>query len=114
MKNEEKDLVRIQHIVKAIGLIEKFSRNVSFDQFANDLMMQSAIIRQFEIIGEASANLSDEFKESYPAIEWRTIKGFRNLLIHEYFRVDLAEVWSAIESDVPILKEQIHSMLDEN
>lgn len=94
MKNKDKDLVRLKHILEAIGLIESFTKEISFDEFSDDLMRQSAVIRQFEIIGEASANLSEELKGSNPNIEWATIKGFRNLLVHEYFRVDVLEVWS--------------------
>jgi len=75
--------------------------------------MQSAIIRQFEIIGEASANISLDMKDSNPDIEWGTIKGFRNVLVHEYFRVDVGEVWSAIKNDLPILREQIQALIEE-
>lgn len=75
-------------------------------------MRQSAVIRQFEIIGEASANISDELKKCEPDVEWNTIKGFRNLLVHEYFRVDVTEVWSTIENDLPVLKKQIQSILN--
>lgn len=75
-------------------------------------MMQSAIIRQFEIIGEAASKISEELKKNSSDIEWVTIKDFRNLFAHEYFRVDVAEVWSAIQHDIPILKEQISSLIE--
>ncbi len=107
MKNQDKGVVRLKHILEAIELIENFTQEMSFDEFSDDLMRQSAVIRQFEIIGEASANLSEELKRSNPNIEWATIKGFRNLLVHEYFRVDVLEVWSTIENDLPILEKQI-------
>lgn len=114
MKNKERDSVRLQHILDAIRLIERFSKDVSFDQFADDLMMQNAIIRQFEIIGEATANISNELKESSSNVEWSTIKGFRNLLVHEYFRVDITEVWLTVKNDIPILKEQIQPLIEPN
>lgn len=113
MKNKDKDKVRLLHILEAIELIEDFSSGKNFEVFSDDKMMQSAVIRQFEIIGEATANLSDYLKENYPDVEWDIIKGFRNLLIHEYFRIDEREVWSAISKDIPVLKEQIISILED-
>ncbi len=105
MKNQDKDVVRLKHILKAIELIESFTEEINLDEFEGNLMVQSAVIRQFEIIGEASANLSDELKNRKSNIEWATIKGFRNLLVHEYFRVDVSEVWSTVENDLPVLKK---------
>lgn len=91
MKNKDKDVVRLQHILEAIELTKKFTEEVNIEEFEDNLMMQSAVIRQFEIIGEASANISSQLKQHNPDVEWITIKGFRNLLIHEYFRVDILE-----------------------
>jgi uncharacterized protein with HEPN domain len=113
MKSREKDLVRLEHMREAIVLIEDFSEGADYEKLSNDLMMQSAIIRQFEIIGEAAANVSYALKESYPNVEWTTIKDFRNLLIHEYFRVDVGEVLSAINKDVPVMKKQIGPIIEE-
>lgn len=76
-------------------------------------MMQNAIIRQFEVIGEAVANISLDMKENNPDIEWSTIKGFRNLLVHEYFRVYVGEVWSTVKNDLPTLKKQIQSLIEQ-
>ena len=71
------------------------------------------MIREFEIIGEATKNLSQEFKERFNDIEWRDIVDFRNLLIHEYFGVDIDIVWNTIHEDLPKLKSVIDTAIQE-
>lgn len=113
MKPEERDLVRVKHIHEAIINIQKFTRGLSESDFHNNELVQSAVIRQFEIIGEAATNISEVTKDKYPEVEWRIIKDFRNLLIHEYFRVDASEVWYSIQFDIPDLELKIHSILSD-
>ena len=113
MSNKDKDLVRLKHILEAILLIEEFTRNVEKEIFFNDRMMQSAVVRQFEIIGEASKNISIELQNIFTEIEWRLMADFRNLLIHEYFTVDEGEVWATIQNNLPGLKEQIEVVIFE-
>ena len=76
-------------------------------------MLYSAVIREFEIIGEAVGKLEDRIKEDYPHIAWQDIKDFRNLLIHEYFGVDLEIVWNVIEDDLRPLYETIETISKE-
>lgn len=114
MTNNKEDLVRLKHILKAIGLIEKFSSDINnINQFHKNDLVQAAVTRQLEIIGEASANISEELKLQTNDIAWREIKDFRNAMIHEYFKIDIGLVWSAIEIDLPVLKEQITSLTEE-
>jgi uncharacterized protein with HEPN domain len=113
MKSRGKDLTRLQHIYEAIILIEKFSSDVNYDEFKDDLKTQSAIIRQFGIIGEATYHISIDRKESYADIAWDKLRDFRNTIVHEYFRVDTGEVWSTIENDFPILKGQIQRLIED-
>lgn len=112
MSEIERDRVRIQHVLQAILFIEEFVKESEFKKFINDNLLQSAVVRQFEIIGEASANISDDIKEKYPEVQWRQIKGFRNFLIHEYFRVDSIELWKTIEEDLPAIKGQLLIIID--
>lgn len=80
---------------------------VSFEQFRTDRMRQSAVIREFEIIGEAVGKLPDKLKQSSPSVAWQDIKDFRNLLAHEYFGIDLEIVWSVIQDELPELVRQV-------
>jgi len=70
-------------------------------------MRYSAVIREFEIIGEAAGKLSDALKYRYPEVNWKDIKDFRNILVHEYFGIDLEIVWNVICDDLPILHSTI-------
>ena len=92
MSNKDKDEVRIKHILQAIKYIEEFVKDSQLKSFVKNYLLQSAVVRQFEIIGEAANNISNNLKEKFPEIKWAQIKRFRNLLIHEYFRVDAIEL----------------------
>ena len=93
--------------------IMEFVNGFSFQEFGDDRKTYSAVIREFEIIGEAVGNLSDRLKQRHPDIEWQDIKDFRNLLIHEYFGVDLEIVWKIIQDDLPSLLSAIREIDDE-
>ena len=112
MKKEP--LIFIEHILKSIERIEKFIKNINKEKIEKDELIQSAVIRQIEIIGEAVKNLPIEFITKYPYIEWGEIAGMRDKLIHHYFGVDLEIVWKTIKGDLPKLKEQIKKILDES
>ncbi len=107
MPNNPKDFIRLQHIFDAIEEVEKYTSDVSFSDFEQNSMMLHASVRQLEIIGEASNHLSKEIIATYQTVEWKQIIGFRNLLIHEYFGVDIAVVWNVIQFDLPHLKNEI-------
>jgi len=96
--------VFLLHIRDAINQIEEYIADYSFEQFLEDKKTQDAVIRQLEIIGEATSNLEDTFKKENSEIPWREISDFRNVLAHEYWDVDLAIVWKAVHEDVSALK----------
>jgi len=98
-------------ILDSGSAILEFVKGLSFEEFCNDRKTYSAVIREFEIIGEAAGNLPDELKRGRPDVEWRDIKDFRNLLIHEYFAVDLEIVWKIIQDDLPILMDAVREMM---
>ena len=83
--------------------IAEFSRGYSMDRFEEDELMQHAVMRLIQIIGEAARKISPEFKEGHPEIPWFGIIGMRNRLIHEYFRVIPEKVWEVVEKDIPAL-----------
>ena len=75
-------------------------------------LIQDGVIRQIEIIGEATKKLSDESREKYPHIPWKDIAGMRNKLIHGYFGVDLGAVWDTVEDGIPLLKSEIERIIE--
>ena len=85
---------------------------MSFEEFEKDKKTIDAVIRNFEIIGEASSKLSKEFRETYPEVPWKSIIGLRNILIHDYLGVDIVAVWGNIKQELPTLKEQMKSILE--
>lgn len=101
-------------IVESGNAIQSYVSGIGFDQFSDDRMRCAAVVREFEIIGEAVAKLPEDLKAGYPEVSWRDIKDFRNLLIHEYFGVDLAIVWSAIHQELPPLIQTARQMLAES
>lgn len=105
--------VYLLHIRDAINAIKEFVKDMSKEEFFRNNLVQSAVIRQVEIIGEATKNLTKEFKRKYRQIPWKEIAGMRDVLIHEYFRVDVDAVWKVINEDIPELENQISEILEE-
>lgn len=103
--------VYVGHILDAILAIESYVRGMTFDEFKNNDMTLDAVVRRFEIMGEAARQLPTEFKKNCPGIPWRDIADMRNLLIHEYFGVDPNEVWQTIKNDLPDLSDKLKSMI---
>jgi uncharacterized protein with HEPN domain len=102
--------VYLRHIRDAIARIGKYTaqgRNAFFD----DSMVQDAVIRNLEVIGEAVRSLPPELKRRHPEIPWRSITALRNVLIHEYFGVDLEIVWRVVQRRIPTLKRHVEALL---
>lgn len=105
------DKTRVLHILEAIAEIEKYLSGVSYNDFLENSEKRFATIKQIEIIGEACNALTIEFKNIHPEINWKPIRGFRNISIHEYFAVDFHIVWEIAQNDLPVLKEQFTNAL---
>ena len=91
-----KQILYINDILRSIELIEEFTENMTYETFIKDPKTQSAVVRQFEIIGEAVKRLDKDLTEQYPEIDWPAIAGMRDLLIHHYSGVDLDIVWESV------------------
>ena len=111
MRSELGDKIRLQHILDAIEEIEKYLVATELTVFLENSMMRFACIKQMEIIGEASNNLSVELKSKFSNIEWVQIVGMRNVFAHEYFGIDSRLVWEIIKNDIPELKVKIELIL---
>ena len=104
------DSVYLKHILDSITQIEKYTQDLDVEDLIGNRLVQDAVIRQLEIIGEATKNLSDDFKNKKLAIPWKDIAGMRDKLIHGYFGVDLESVWLTVSEDIPNLKAFIQSI----
>lgn len=105
--------VFLLHIRDAIKKIEEYVGDYSYEQFLNDEKTQDAVIRQLEIIGEATTNLENEFKQKNDEIPWREISDFRNVLVHEYWDIDLEIVWRTISEDIVLLQKVLTPLIQD-
>lgn len=100
----------LKHIAEAIAKVEKYTKG-GRKKFMEDTMIQDSVIRNLEIIGEAAKHLPAELRKLYPDVPWRSIRGMRNVQIHEYFGVDLDIVWKVVSQRLPVLKGHVGAML---
>jgi uncharacterized protein with HEPN domain len=111
MKNDD---LFLTHILDAICKIERFTSFLSKNDFVMDDKTNLAVLRLLEIIGEAANHISQDTLQQIPEIPWKEIVGFRNILIHEYFNVDLDIVWKTIQTNIPEMKSKIQEYLQKN
>lgn len=112
-----KDMIRAKHVLDAIEKLMEISENKSFEMFQSEITYQFASIKLLEIIGEASNHISKSTKEKFPDVPWKELIGLRNILVHEYFGVDLFTIWDIIHNSIQQLKTQfifILTNLEEN
>jgi uncharacterized protein with HEPN domain len=101
----------LKHILDELNFILNYTKEIDFDSLKQDELLQRAIVRSLEIIGEAVKQIDERFKENHDEIEWKKIAGFRDILIHRYFNIDWDIVWDIIQHKVPELREKIKKIL---
>ncbi len=106
------DSVYLRHMLDAISRIEEYTRDIQYDGFMDNHLIQDGVIRQIEIIGEATKRLSKEFREKNSEILWKDVAGMRDKLIHDYLGVDLDAVWDTAEKDIPALKNKLRDLIE--
>lgn len=104
-------LLYLEDILVAMSKIISYSKDIGYDDFVENTMLNEAVIRNLEIIGEASKNIPQNLREQYPNISWKSMIGLRNIMIHEYFGVDLTIVWKIVTQNIPETKPMIEGMI---
>lgn len=102
--------VYLVHILECLDKVERFTSG-GHERFVQDAMIQDAVLRNFEVIGEAAKRLDETYRSSHPEIPWRALAGLRDVLIHQYEGIDLAKVWLIVERDLPGLRKAISALL---
>lgn len=113
MREPIRDKERLEHILKAIERIKRYTANLSFKEFVSDDMVYYAVVKNIEIIGEAANMLTLEFQNEHSKTPWKMIKGMRNYIVHEYFQIDNNVVWSVVTQNISDLEKQISNYLSE-
>jgi uncharacterized protein with HEPN domain len=103
--------VYLTHILESIGNVQEFLSGVAIEQFITNRMIQSAVIRELEVVGEAAGKLEDGFRTSYPNIPWRMVVAMRNRLTHEYWDVDLVKIYNICTGELLELKKDIEVII---
>jgi uncharacterized protein with HEPN domain len=104
----------LKDILEAMESIERFVEGMNFDEFIQDDKTASAVVRKFEIIGEATKMIPEFIKEKYPQVPWKDMAGMRDRLIHAYFGTDYTLVWETIKNAIPKTKLIIYKILEES
>lgn len=104
------DIAYIDHILLCISKIQKYTKDLQQTDFNRNEMLQDAVIRNIEIIGEATKKISSELKSQYREIPWKEMSGMRDKLIHDYLGVDNDVVWRTVQEDIPLIKSLIQSI----
>jgi len=103
----------LNDILDAMTKIESYIKGLYYEEFIHNDMVKDAVLRNLEIIGEAAKNIPEDVREIYSDIPWKRIVGLRNIVIHEYFGVDLENIWKIITENIPEVKPTIVEILDE-
>ncbi|MBI5227079.1 DUF86 domain-containing protein [Candidatus Micrarchaeota archaeon] len=99
------------HVIEAIEKIQKYTKGFDRSDFLENELVQDAVVRNIEIIGEAVKNLPNDFKKKHSNVPWRDIAGMRDRIVHFYFGIDFELVWDTIETDIPELEKKISKLI---
>jgi uncharacterized protein with HEPN domain len=104
--------MRVDDILTCIRKIKSYTQNMTFEQFDADDKTKDAVIRNFEIIGEAASHIPLEIQDKYPHLDWLEMRGMRNIIAHAYFGISMSIIWRTAEHDLPKLEKELQNILD--
>ena len=104
----------LEDMLEAGKKILKYTEGLDFDSFDSNDMIVDAVVRNFEIIGEAANRIDPDFRDENPQIEWNRLRGFRNRIVHEYFGIDNTILWSIIEDYLDEMIDWLESLIDDS
>lgn len=111
MREVIRDKGRIEHMLSAINNVEEFTKGITKDDFVNSKIVFYAVVKNIEIVGEATYMLTNEFKNSHQSVPWQVIEKMRHVLVHGYYTISPEKVWETVQNDLPLLKEQLLGLL---
>ncbi|WP_291726256.1 DUF86 domain-containing protein [Bernardetia sp.] len=113
MSQSKTDFARIQSVLESMYEIESYVRDASHEDFLNNSMMRIATVKQLEIIGAITEQVSDRLKDDYPQIHWEAIERLHKVLVHEYLGINYELVWVTANREIPVLKKQFELILSQ-
>ena len=113
MSEKRSSALLLYDILQSIEKIEDFTRDLSFDQLMGDEKTKDAILRNLQVIGDASKTLPETLISKHHEVDWSGITGLRDIIIHRYFRVDWNLLWKSIQEELPVLKVQVQQLMKE-
>ena len=113
MRERINDKGRLRHILSSVNIILDNKDRFNLEKIESDPIVFFGFVKQLEIIGEAVYMLSKEFRNQHKDVEWDVIEGMRHVLVHGYYQIRPTQLWNTIQQDIPVLKHQIESLLDE-
>ena len=113
MRESINDKGRLRHILSSVNIILDNKDRFNLEKIESDPIVFFGFVKQLEIIGEAVYMLSKEFRNQHKDVEWDVIEGMRHVLVHGYYQIRPTQLWNTIQQDIPVLKPQIESLLDE-
>ncbi len=111
MPPNNRDAGYLWDMLQAARHLQEFTAGLSYEDYLNSILLQSAVERQLEILGEAARRMSEAFRQEHPEIPWSAIIGQRNVIAHQYDDIELGQIWSVVTSDIPELISQLEPLI---